>query len=70
MQDPIAGSNPSCRRVPWNKGKLTGAKPTLRPKHVCSFAKWKWVERVKELGDVADPKLNHSVRPARNSRSP
>ena len=20
--------------VPWNKGKLTGAKPPLRPKHV------------------------------------
>ena len=23
-------------RVPWNKGKLTGAKPPLRPKHVWS----------------------------------
>ena len=22
------------RNVPWNKGKLTGAKPPLRPKHV------------------------------------
>jgi integrase len=22
------------RRIPWNKGKLTGAKPPLRPKHV------------------------------------
>src|SRR5215211_7186588 len=22
------------KRVPWNKGKLTGAKPPLRPKHV------------------------------------
>ncbi len=22
------------KRVPWNKGKLTGAKPQLRPKHV------------------------------------
>ena len=21
-------------RTPWNKGKLTGAKPPLRPKHV------------------------------------
>jgi hypothetical protein len=21
-------------RIPWNKGKLTGAKPPLRPKHV------------------------------------
>ena len=25
------------RRVPWNKGKLTGAKPPLRPKHVWSI---------------------------------
>jgi integrase len=23
-----------CRRAPWNKGKLIGAKPPLRPKHV------------------------------------
>ena len=22
------------RNLPWNKGKLTGAKPPLRPKHV------------------------------------
>src|SRR5664280_37227 len=25
------------RRLPWNKGKLTGAKPPLRPKHVWSI---------------------------------
>jgi len=25
---------PSAKRVPWNKGKVTGAKPPLRPKHV------------------------------------
>ena len=25
------------RRTPWNKGKLTGAKPPLRPKYVWSF---------------------------------
>jgi integrase len=24
----------SAKRVPWNKGKVTGAKPPLRPKHV------------------------------------
>jgi hypothetical protein len=24
------------KRVPWNKGKVTGAKPPLRPKHVWS----------------------------------
>jgi integrase len=31
-QDNIALPLP--RRAPWNKGKLTGAKPPLRPKHV------------------------------------
>ena len=25
---------PPSKRIPWNKGKLTGAKPPLRPKHV------------------------------------
>src|SRR5436309_84134 len=23
-----------CRKTPWNKGKFTGAKPPLQPKHV------------------------------------
>jgi integrase len=27
----------SARRVPWNKGKLVGAKPPLRPSHVWSI---------------------------------
>lgn len=27
---------PPHKRLPWNKGKLTGAKPPLRPKHVWS----------------------------------
>ncbi len=25
---------PAAKRVPWNKGKLIGARPPLRPKHV------------------------------------
>ena len=25
---------PAAKRIPWNKGKLTGARPPLRPKHV------------------------------------
>jgi hypothetical protein len=25
------------KQAPWNKGKLTGAKPPLRPKHVWSI---------------------------------
>jgi hypothetical protein len=24
----------TAKRTPWNKGKMTGAKPPLRPKHV------------------------------------
>ena len=30
-------ANAVSRRVPWNKGKVTGAKPPLRPKHVWSI---------------------------------
>jgi len=33
MQDQVNAA----RRVPWNKGKLTGPKPPLRPKHVWSI---------------------------------
>jgi integrase len=35
-----ASENPTpvaSKRTPWNKGKLTGAKPPLRPKHVWSI---------------------------------
>jgi hypothetical protein len=28
---------PAPTRMPWNKGKLIGAKPPLRPKHVWSI---------------------------------
>jgi integrase len=34
MQDQLIATPVTQRRVPWNKGKLTGAKPPLRPKHV------------------------------------
>ena len=27
----------TAKRTPWNKGKLTGAKPPFRPKHVWSI---------------------------------
>jgi integrase len=36
MQDQVNAS-PTPKRVPWNKGKLTGAKPPLRPKQVWSI---------------------------------
>jgi hypothetical protein len=37
MQHPIDEIPRASRRKPWNKGKLVGAKPPLRPKHVWSI---------------------------------
>jgi len=37
MQDAVIATPTLAKRVPWNKGKLTGAKPPLRPKHVWSI---------------------------------
>src|SRR5260221_14073723 len=36
MQDQV-NATPAPERVPWNKGKLPGAKPPLLPKHVWSI---------------------------------
>ena len=37
MQDQVNAAPTPPKRLPWNKGKLTGAKPPLRPKHVWSI---------------------------------
>jgi hypothetical protein len=37
MQDHEKADPTEFKRVPWNKGKLIGAKPRLRPKHVWSI---------------------------------
>jgi integrase len=38
------------QRIPWNKGKLTGAKPPLRPKHVWSIrTKLQMADRKRDL---------------------
>jgi integrase len=37
MQDHKNANTIGLKRVPWNKGKLIGAKPPLRPKHVWSI---------------------------------
>jgi integrase len=37
MLDQANATPTSHKRLPWNKGKLTGAKPPLRPKHVWSI---------------------------------
>src|SRR3977135_4540784 len=34
MLDKVNDTQTHHKRLPWNKGKLTGAKPPLRPKHV------------------------------------
>ena len=42
----------SSRRTPWNKGKLIGAKPPLRPKHV-------WAIRTRLMIEGRDPRSSH-----------
>ena len=37
MQDDANSALSALKQIPWNKGKLTGAKPPLRPKHVWSI---------------------------------
>ena len=37
MQDQQAPADNSTRRTLWNKGKIVGAKPPLRPSHVWSI---------------------------------
>jgi hypothetical protein len=38
------------KHLPWNKGKLTGAKPPLRPKHVWSIRTKLQIEgRIRDL---------------------
>jgi|SRR5262252_5826744 len=37
MQDDNHSAPSASKRTPWNKGKLIGAKPPLRPKHVWSI---------------------------------
>ena len=50
MQDPEDVSIIPLRRLAWNKGKLIGAKPPLRPKHVWAIRTKLQVEgRIREL---------------------
>src|SRR5258708_34695689 len=37
MQDQVNATLTPLKRLPWNKGKVSGAKPPLRPKHVWSI---------------------------------
>jgi hypothetical protein len=50
MQDEVIATPTPRKRVPWNKCKLTGAKPPLRPKHVWSIRSKLQIEgRVRDL---------------------
>ena len=50
MQDSEKPSPAISKRTPWNKGKLTGAKPPLRPKHVWTIrTKLQVAGRIRDL---------------------
>jgi hypothetical protein len=50
MQDEVIAIPTPDKRVPWNKGRVTGAKPPLRPKHVWSIRTKLQIEgRVRDL---------------------
>src|SRR5215475_8664034 len=50
MTDSANATPVTCQHVPWNKGKMVGAKPPLRPKHVWSIrTKLQVEERVRDL---------------------
>ena len=50
MLDQVNATLSPHKRSPWNKGKLTGAKPPLRPKHVWSIRTKLQIEsRVRDL---------------------
>ena len=50
MHDYVKPTSYASKRIPWNKGKLTGAKPPLRPKHVWSIrTKLQMADRKRDL---------------------
>ena len=56
MRDPIDTIPQASRREPWNKGKLIGAKPPLRPKHV-----WSIRTKLQTAGRTRDPAVNLTI---------
>src|ERR1700723_906103 len=50
MHDYVNPTSYASKRNPWNKGKLTGAKPPPRPKHVWSIrTKLQMADRKRDL---------------------
>jgi integrase len=59
MTDILSVTHAVSKRTPWNKGKIVGAKPPLRPKHVWSIRTKLQVEgRMRDLALVG----THSLR--------
>jgi integrase len=44
-------TSPTAKRIPWNKGKMTGAKPPLKPKHVWAIRTM--LQNVRQTRDLA-----------------
>ena len=63
MQDHAQASLPTRHREPWNKGKLIGAKPPLRPSQVWAIKTRLMVEgRTRDLGrGLGDGHLNSTM---------
>jgi hypothetical protein len=64
MQNQLIADLTAQKRVPWNKGKLTGAKPPLRPKHVWSIRTKLQIEgRARELIEERAPPRARGLTP-------
>jgi hypothetical protein len=56
------------RRSPWNKGKLVGAKPALRPSHVWSIRTKLQMQRPKVSLRQRPPCGRSALAPSRTTR--
>ena len=45
MEDRVNLNSTTCEQAPWNKGKLVGSKPPLRPRHVWAIRRRLQLER-------------------------
>lgn len=45
MEDRVNLNLTTCEQAPWNKGKLVGSKPPLRPRHVWAIRRRLQLER-------------------------
>jgi hypothetical protein len=63
MQDNENPSPAAPKRTPWNKGKLTGAKPPLQPKHVWSIrTKLQMADRKRGLAAIQSRHRQQTAR--------